>query len=369
MLRISICALLAWSAFAQNALEQAVTLTRAKRYVEARQALTGVAEPGDVRRRIAFHRLKAAIASGLGEAAPAAAEMRLALELAPGDPAVSLATATAELQASELDRAAEHAHAAGNSAAAQELIAEIEEKRGNFVEAAKAYQAAVALAPDREEYRIALALELIEHQTFAPAIAVLEQSAPLFPKSARMRCLLGIARFANGDISSAIDALVEAVRLDPKLDPAHIYLSQIVLDSSAAPGQAALDALCDWNTTVCSALKLRVAREKDDAALFDEAMGGLKRASSDNVLARCELARGYEWKGRWSEARSQAEACVRIDPSPQNHFRLGRIYSQLGMAEPARREMEEYRQGLRKVTDETARRLSVIQGFQYTFRR
>lgn len=369
MLRISICALLVWSAFAQNALEQAVTLTRAKRYEEARQALTGAAEPADVRQRIAFHRLKAAIASGLGEAAPAAAEMRAALALAPGDPAVSLATATAELQASELDRALEHAHAAGNSAAGQELIADIEEKRGNFVEAAKAYQAAVTLAPDREQYRIALALELIEHQTFAPAIAVLEQAAPLFPQSARIRCLLGIARFANGDVSPAIDALVEAIRIDPKLEPAHVYLSQMVLDSSAAPGQPAMNALCDWNTTVCSALELRVAREKDDGALFGEAIGGLKRAPRDNALARCELARAYEWKGRWSEARFEAEACVRLDPSPQNHFRLGRIYSQLGMAEPAHREMEEYKQGLRKVTDETARRLSIIQGFQYTFRR
>src|SRR5690348_16564925 len=138
---------------------------------------------------------------GLNEGAAAAAEMAAALELSPEDAGLLLATAAAELQAGRFDDALGHARRAGNTRVALELIGDIEEKRGEFVEAAKAYQAAVALAPDREQYRIALALELVSHQTFAPAIAVLEQAAPLFPRSAKIRTLLGIARYAGGDIS------------------------------------------------------------------------------------------------------------------------------------------------------------------------
>ena len=81
---------------------------------------------------------------------------------------------------SAADKLVANAGAARNSrfdAGVQPLIGDIEEKRGEFVEAAKAYQAAMALAPDQEQYRIALALELVSHQTFAPAIAVLEQAA------------------------------------------------------------------------------------------------------------------------------------------------------------------------------------------------
>jgi tetratricopeptide (TPR) repeat protein len=330
--------------------------------------LDGVAEPSEINRRIAFHRLKAAIASGLNEGAAAATEMRAALELAPGDAGLLLATAAAELQAGRFDDALGHARQAGNTGVAQELIGDIEEKRGQFVDAARAYQAAMVLAPDREQYRIALALELVQHQTFALAIAVLEQAAPLFPKSAKIRTLLGIARYAADDIPAAIAALSDAIAIDPKLEPAHVYLSRIVLDSSAAPPRQAVDSLCGWDAIVCSALRLRIAHERADAVLEKEAVAGLKRAPADNAIGHCELGRAYEWEERWTNAREEMEACVRLDPSPQNRLRLGRIYSHLGLSELARQEVEKYKAALQNMSEESARRLSVIQGFEYTLK-
>jgi tetratricopeptide (TPR) repeat protein len=203
--------LTATGAPAQSPLEQAVTLARAQRYAEARKALEGAAEPSGVPQRIAYHRLKAAVASGLGETANAAGEMRAALELAPADPGLLAATAAAELQADLLDDALAHARAAGNTPVAQALIGDIQEKRGQYAEALQAYQSAVALAPDREQYRIALALELVQHYTFEPAIQVLEQAAPLFPKSARIRTLLGVAQYAASRYDDAERALTDAI--------------------------------------------------------------------------------------------------------------------------------------------------------------
>jgi hypothetical protein len=104
---------------AQSPLEQAVTLARAQRYAEARKVLENAAEPSGVPQRIAYHRLKAAVASGLGEPANAAGEMRAALELAPTDS--GLLAATAGLQAGGRTALA-HARAAGNTPAAQALI-------------------------------------------------------------------------------------------------------------------------------------------------------------------------------------------------------------------------------------------------------
>jgi tetratricopeptide (TPR) repeat protein len=357
--------LLSIGALAQSALEQAVTLAREKRYQEARRMLDGVAEPADVKQRVAFHRLKAAIASGLGDAAAAADEMDSALKLAVDDQGLLIATAVAELQAGRLDRALQHASSAGNTAAGQAVLGDIQEKRGRFVEAANAYREAVKLAPDREQYRIALALELVEHQTFPPAIAMLEQAAALFPTSARIRTLLGIARYAYGDVEGAENALADAIRADPKMEPAYAYLEQIALESSAAPPQRAIDALCAWNGTVCSAMELRVARDKGDAALLSKAIAGLKSAPAGDPVSSCELGRAYEWASQWREARARMETCVRVRPAPQNHYRLGLIYSQLGFAELAHQQMELRKRALQNMSDEDARRRSAVQAFEY----
>ncbi len=354
------------SALAQSALDQAISLARQKRYPEARALLETVAEPGEPQRRIAFHRLRAAVASGLGENAGAAHEMNLALALAPDDPGLLLATAAAELAAGALDNALQRASSAGNSAAAQSLLGDIHEKRGEYVEAAKAYQSAVALAPDREEYRIALALELVQHQTFLPAITVLEQAAPLFPKSARIRTLLGITQYALGNTRQAVSALTDAIQINPRMEPAYTYLARILLESSASPPQDALENLCRWDNTVCAALKLRVAREQNNPALQTEATRTLEQAPSASAVARCELGRSYAWSGRWADARAQMEACVHLDPAPQNHYRLAHIYQQLGMAALAHREMTLRDQALRTVSEENQRRLDAIQAFRFT---
>jgi tetratricopeptide (TPR) repeat protein len=362
LLAASLCAA------AQSPLERAVTVARERRYAEARKSLEGVAEPAGAAQRIAFHRLKAAIASGLGEAANAAGEMRSALELAPNDAGLLLATAVAESEAGRLDDALAHARAAGNTAAAQALIGDIREKRGEYVEAAKAYQAAVALAPGEERYRIALALELVQHHTFDPAIAVLQQSAPLFPKSARIRTLLGIAQYANGNLDEAIASLTDAVLLDPALEPAYAYLARVTRESPAAPPERALKAICSRAGTVCSAMKLRVARERQDAGLLNEATAELKRARPDDPVARCELGRAYQWSEQWTEARAQMQECVRLDPSPQNHYRLGVIYTHLGLAGPAQRQMQLWKETSERMSAEVARRESAVQAFQYVMK-
>jgi uncharacterized protein HemY len=99
-----------------------------------------------------------------------------------------------------------------------------------------------------------------------------------------------------------------------------------------------------------------------------DAVAGLKRAPADNAVARCELGRAYEWEERWPDARGEMEACVSLDPSPGNRFRLGRIYSHLGLTELARKEIEEYKRAIENMSEESARRQSAIRGFQYTLK-
>jgi tetratricopeptide (TPR) repeat protein len=352
------------NAFPQSPLERAVTLAREKRYGESNQVLQGVPEPVEIRQRIAFHRLKAANASGMGDPASAVWEISLALELAPSDPSLLAATAMAEFQADRLDEALRHAATAGNNPAAKAVIGDIQEKRGNFAEAARAYREAVTLAPGQEEYRVTLAYDLIRHQDFRAAMELLQKSKPLFPRSARLQTLLGIAQYSNGDSDEAVASLIEAIVADPDVESAYRCLAQILLQSSAAPPPAATGHLCRWNSTVCSALKLRLARQTDDQTMQNEAIAALKRAPADDPIARCELARAWEWTDRPQEARREMEACLRFDPSAQNHYRMGLIYKRLGLNDLSQSEMDLRKQMLRKMSEETAWGLNALKAFR-----
>jgi tetratricopeptide (TPR) repeat protein len=356
------------SLFAQPSLEKAVVFARAKSYAEARRALAGVPEPQEINQRIAFHRLKAAIASGLGEPTVAIREMRGALALAPNDASLLLATAVSEMQAGLLEDALRHATSAGDTPMARAIVGDIEDKRGNYAAAAGAYQAAVSLAPDQEPYRVALALELIQHQSFPAAIELLKQSVRLFPKSAKLRTLLGIADYASGFADEAITAFKDAISVDPHFDSAYSCLAQVLLESSAPPQQDAVSLLCNWNAVACSAVRLRVAREQDDKATISTAIAVLERAPAQNVIARCELARAYEWSQRLPAARVQMEACVSLDPTPQNHYRLGMLYQKLGLSSLARREMALRNQIQAKMTQETAVGMNALQSFKLAFK-
>ncbi|MBZ5619076.1 MAG: tetratricopeptide repeat protein [Acidobacteriia bacterium] len=353
---------------AQSPLEQAVTLAREKRYAEARKALEGVGEPAGVSQRIAFHRLKAAVASGLGDAATAADEMQLALALAPEDVSLQMAAAAAELQAGRLDAALLLVRAGANTAVGQALLGDIQEKRGQYVEAAKAYQKAVALAPEREQYRLALALELVQHYTFEPAIAVLEQAAQLFPKSARIRTLLGIAQYAAGRYDDAETALTDALRLDPGLDPVYVYIAQVALEATGTPSAATLQVICTRDPITCAALKSRVALAEGDSTLQAHAVAELQHAPKDNSVAHCELGRVYQADGKWQGARAELEACVRLDPTAQNHYRLGLVYGRLGLEDLAQQQMELRKVAEDRKSEETAKRQRAVETFQYLIR-
>ncbi len=345
---------------AQLGLQQAVELTRQRHYLEARKMLEGAAEPAEIGQRIALHRLQAAIASGLHEPVRAVSEMRAALALAPADPNLLMAVAVAELQAGQTGDALSHAEASREDAMREALIGDIHEKRGEYLEAAKAYGAAVALDPRQERYRIALGFELIEHQSFQAAIEMLQRSSAAFPRSAKLRTLCGIAQYGQGYTEDAVHSLEDAIALDPKLPAPYGVLAKIVLQSSAAPPQRTIDYLCSWNRLVCGALELRVARQSGDMKLEEKAIAALKLTPADNTIGRCELGRAYEWSGHPAEARTEMEACVRLDPSPQNHYRLGLLYERLGLTELAEKELEQRRAILRKMSEETALGLNAL---------
>jgi tetratricopeptide (TPR) repeat protein len=467
--------------------EWAVVLARLHRYREAQSALAGLSPPTDREQRIAFHRLQASVALGLGNPSAAASEMEEALALKPHDAGLNTATAVAELQcknwqraaslaepvfsrtrdpqvglvlleaqlgmngdfhqtlellhsvtlnpaeeivfrqrlaevlnahgrtsesieefkkAAELDasrpdlifnlalaqfraglhdaalESAEKCKALGDSADLEDLLGDIQEARGDNLAAVRSYQAAVALGPNEEQYRLSLAVELIRHKSFDAAKVVLKQAEELHPKSWRVQLALGMVEYFAGTNEEASHILVRAAELAPAPEVALRYLGDIQMDQVSAPDPAALAQLCRYSDGhprdgkmqfYCGALLFRKDYVSGDKTNVDEILRRLHTAAGllpNDPSPHCQLGRVYRWLEQWQEALGQSETCARMDPnSAEAHYRLAQIYQRLGKQERSKEEMKLYEAASKRVADENARRDETMKTFLYTIQK
>jgi tetratricopeptide (TPR) repeat protein len=342
-------------AWAQAELQHALTLTRAGRFAEARKAIETAPAPTAVPQQIAYHRLKAAIASGLHEDKAAAEEMEAALVLSPDDRSLLIGAAISEEQAGHLQLAADLLSKAGSDAEAKGLLGGVLDKQGRHAESIAAYRDAIRLDTGREAFHVALAKELIALGAFDEAASELQGSLAKFPTSAPLLTLAGILEYSGGQTDAARQVLARAITADPGYEPAYVSLAKIALDSSGAPGQEETAALCRWDKITCSALQLRSARDANDKDLEQRSIAMLRAAPPGNATAACALGQAYAWSDRPQEARRALETCVKLDPTPQNHYRLAQIYRKLGETGLAQKQLEARSRLSKALSDQTAK--------------
>jgi tetratricopeptide (TPR) repeat protein len=331
--------LAASAAVAQSdALDQAIRLARAHRYQEAAAVIKDVAPPADTALRIRYHRAKAAIFLATGDAPASAAEMEAALALAPADHNLAVATAAAEYQAGDAY-----------------------EQRGENLAAVKAYQRAVALAPEVEQHHLGLGLELLRHQTFEAAVAVFETTVRDFPASERARVGLGICYYLAGRSDDAVRALLAAA---PASELAASYLGQIELERADPPDDAAVKRVCSFSAphldALCGGLLLRTGDVETAAVRLRRAA----RDAPDDPVARCQYGKALDESQQFEQARLEMEACVKLDPSsPLSHYRLARIYHRLGFPDRAKEQERLRAEAEEKLGAENQRRFDSVKGF------
>ena len=467
--------------------EWALVLARLHKYQEAQRALAGLSPPADPEGGIVFHRLKASVALGLGNPRAAASEMEKALALKSTDPELALATAAAELQSENWQRAARLAeplfshmrdpqaglvlleaqlgmHAdflqtlellrsaqltsaeelvlrqrlaelliahgkfsesieelkaavsvdprradlqfnlalaqfragrlddalesadtckgLGDNAELEDLLGDIQESRGDNLAAARNYQAAVALAPNEEKYRLSLAVELIRHNSFEAAKIVLKQAEELQPKSWRIELALGMVEFFAGTDEEATRFLLHASELAPQPEPALKYLADIQMDRVSAPDPAAVAKLCGYSDRqphdgqmqfYCGALLFRrdyAAGDKTHAAEIVRRLRASVGLLPTYASPHCQMGRAYRWLERWQEALGESETCARQDPdSADAHYRLAQIYQHMGQPQQWQKEMKLYEAASKRIADENARRDATMKTFLYTIQK
>jgi predicted Zn-dependent protease len=221
-------------------LEWAIVLARLHRYKESQSALAGLDPPADSGNRIAFYRLKASVASGLGNSLIAASEMEKALALKPQDPALLLATAAAQLQHKNWQRAAELANIVFNQ------------------------------TRDPSAGLLVLEATLGSHEDFHQVLEQLRNTALPQPEEVAFLQRLAELLIANGHVSESIDELQRAAELAP--GRADLLFNSALAQFKAGQLDGALN----------SAEK---SKGLTDTAEVEDLIGDIQEERGDNLVA------------------------------------------------------------------------------------
>ncbi len=191
-------------------MQWAVVLARLHRYKEAQNALAGLAAPTGAEDRIGFHRLKASIASGLGDLSAAASDMEKALTLKPQDAELKMATAAAQLQSGNWRRAANLAEPLySRTRDPQAGLVLLEAQLGMHRDFQKTLEllGATQLQPAEElVFRQRLAEVLIAHGEFSASIKELARAVELDAKRGDLAYNLALAQFKAGRLDDALES-------------------------------------------------------------------------------------------------------------------------------------------------------------------
>lgn len=224
------------------------------------------------------------------------------------------------------------------------LQGDIEERAGNLVAAAEAFQRAAHLDAS-EEHLFDWGNNLLAMRAPDDAVLVFEAAVKRHPSSARMHVGLGIARYARGEYPSAVQAFCRAADLEPgdarpieflgemygvAPDLASEITERVARFAKAQPGVA--------SGQYYYAMNLWRAPEPSGET-FNTVESLLKRAVGlDPKMTKAHLQLGIllaEQK-RFGEAIPSLVEATRLDPTlGQAHYRLAQAYQRTGQKELA----------------------------------
>ena len=114
----------------------------------------------------------------------------------------------------------------GDKGELHNLLGDIEEASGQVDQAAHEYELAARLDPS-EKNLFDLGSDLLKHRGFQPALTVFDFSVKKYPQSSRLRVGLGVSHYSLGQYDDAVQALCQAVDLDPKDTKALDFLGKM----------------------------------------------------------------------------------------------------------------------------------------------
>jgi tetratricopeptide (TPR) repeat protein len=272
------------------------------------------------------------------------------------------------------------------------LLADVEEKLGNPLDAVREYQRAAELDPS-EPNLFDWGTELLTHRALEPATEVFTKGNRLFPKSVRMLIALGVSWYARGSYDQATRCLVDASDLAPDNPIPYLFLGKMQ-SVEGTPSEESVErlrrfaglqpdnALANYYYAVSlwkqSANSVDTGRDNERSARVESLL--LKAVHLDPKLGAAYLQLGilYSQRKDFSRAISAYQKAIEVSPeevSPEQvnpeiddtlevaRYRLAQAYLRTGDKARAQEQIQLYDRLAKKTKGKTERERREIQQF------
>lgn len=240
-----------------------------------------------------------------------------------------------------------------NTGELHNLLAQVDEKQGKFVDAANEFETAAHLEPT-EDNLFDWGSEMLLHRAYDPATTIFQTGVERYPKSARLQIGLGLAFYSRDQYDQAVKALLNAAALTPS-DPRCYYFLSKAYDSSPSHADDAIQAFRRYAALEPGnalaqyyyALSLWKGRRSDHSAVnLNEVESLLKKSIALNDRlpeAHLQLGDLYADEHMYEKSAPEYERALALNPKLSDaHYRLGTDYIHLGQKEKAEQQFAMY---------------------------
>lgn len=263
-----------------------------------------------------------------------------------------------------------------NTGELHNLLGQIEEKDGKYVQAVTEFETAAHMDPS-DDNLFDWGCELLLHRTYEPAIDVFQQAAQRYPNSPRLLIGLGLALYSRGKYDEAVKALLAAADLNPS-DPRCYTILSRAYDSSPKQAEDVIqrfrryselqpgNALAQYDY----AMSLWKGKRAEDSTLDLHLVESLlqKAIALDNSLpeAHVQLGNLYADQHEYAKSIPLYVRALELNPNLSDaHYRLGQDYVHTGQKDQAQKEFEVYQKLRAQHLAEVDKERAEIQQFVY----
>ncbi|HVT99718.1 MAG TPA: tetratricopeptide repeat protein [Acidobacteriaceae bacterium] len=240
-----------------------------------------------------------------------------------------------------------------NTGELHNLLAQIDEKQGKFVDAANEYQTAAHLDPT-EGNLFDWGSEMLLHRTYDPAITIFEDATRRYPNSPRLFIGLGLALYSRARYDDAVKALLRAADLDPSDPRCYLFLSKAY---GSSPGNAAAvterfrryaeeqpnNARAQYYYATSLWKVKRTGGSAEDLSTVESLLKKSIMLDDSFADAHVQLGDFYADQHQYEQSIPQYERALALDSSLSDaHYRLGMDYVHVGKKEQAQKELAVY---------------------------